>query len=178
MDGHLSCGSERTTLGILFTDDDSSSSLTKDSFLSVAKVFSSLSLPFSISHLLSKGRADAPPISIGGTISPYNLGSAMWQLQARKTLAEAYYLTLTLSPEQESTVVFMVTIYRVMVYLHLSFYPIYFIAVSLILGLELELGFMVGVQGFMIRVRIRARLRLGFNAIGFKVRVSRFRARA
>ncbi len=89
MDGHLSCGSERITLGILFIDGDSSSSLTKETFLSVAKAFSSLSLSFSISYLLSRGRADAPPISIGSTISPYNLGSAMWQLQARKPLAEA-----------------------------------------------------------------------------------------
>ncbi len=89
MDGHLSRGSGRTTLGILFIDDDPSSSSIKETF-SVTKVFSSLSLLFSISHLLfSRGRADAPPTSIGGTILPYKLGRAMWQLQARKALANA-----------------------------------------------------------------------------------------
>ncbi len=54
-------------------------------------------------------------------------------------------------------------------------FPIYFVAASLVLELELE--FRIGVQGFMIRVWINARLGLGFKTIG-KVRVSRFMARA
>ncbi len=77
MAGYLNRGGERVTIVVLFIDDDSSSSLTKETFLSVAKVFSSLSLPFSRSCLLSGGRAGAPPISTGSVIfSPYSLGIA------------------------------------------------------------------------------------------------------